>query len=82
MTTETSQPTKQMIFSYSRNKKEQAEKAYKVTTAAGLIQLNRIFNTSESIYPAIYVDMFGMVTLSDIGQEQFLENIGYVIIQL
>ena len=71
-----------MIFSYSRNKKEQAEKAYKVTTAAGLIRLNRIFNTSKSIYPAIYVDMFGMVTLSDIGQEQFLENIGYVIIQL
>ena len=27
MTTETSQPTKQMIFSYSRNKKEQAEKS-------------------------------------------------------
>ena len=73
---------KTLVFSYNTKAKEDIERAYKITTEDALRHFNLYFGLNESVYPAIYVDMFGMMTVSDIGHEQFLRNVGYEIIEM
>lgn len=72
---------KQMIFSVNTKNPETRERAYKVNTSRQLQKLNQTFGTDEVIYPAIYVDMFGMLTIS-LQSEEALRNVGYDIIVL
>lgn len=78
----TRQSSKTLIFSYNSKTKDEIERAYIVTSKESLNRFNYIFGLDEHEYPAIYVDMFGMMTISDIGHEQFLRNVGYEIITI
>lgn len=72
----------EIVFSYDTKDPSERERAYKVTSRKELRRLNQIFGLAETVYPALYVDMFGMLTVSDIKNEQFLRNTGYDIIEI
>lgn len=74
--------TSEMIASYAIKRSNEPERAYKITTITQLQKFNAIFSLNEGIYPAIYVDMFGMMTRISIDKEQDLKNVGYDIITI
>lgn len=50
-----------MITSYATDK--DVKTAYIIKKKKQLEKLNKIFGTAETVYPALYVDIFGMPTL-------------------
>lgn len=49
-----------MITSYATDK--DVKTAYIIKKKKQLEKLNKIFGTAETVYPALYVDIFGMPT--------------------
>lgn len=72
---------KEIVTAFRTKLSDECEVAYKVSTKEQLVKLNEIFKLAEHKFPAMYIDFFGMITLSQIC-EQDLKNIGYKIIEM
>lgn len=70
-----------MVIAYNTKDPSTQERAYKVNTLRQLQKLNLMYGTNETMYPALYVDMFGMLTITT-QTEKSLRNVGYDIVVL
>ena len=69
-----------MITSYATDK--DVKTAYIIKKKKQLEKLKKIFGTAETVYPALYVDIFGMPTPTSLKRKKALKSFGYQIINL
>lgn len=58
------------------------ERAYVVKNKQQLKKLNDLFGCDAFLYPALYVNFFGMFTPVDIKRKTEYEKLGYKIIEI